>query len=156
MATHKATVTWQANGGDLPAKRYSRAHQWIFDGGVTVPASSSPHVVPLPWSDAHAVDPEEALIAAAASCHMLSFLWAAAKDGFSIQSYRDEAEGVLAKNQHGRLAITRITLRPRIVFTDRQPTAGELQALHHTAHEECYIANSLLTEIVVEAPIGES
>jgi organic hydroperoxide reductase OsmC/OhrA len=108
-------------------------------------------VVPKPWSDAAAVDPEEALVAAASSCHMMSFLWAAAKAGFSVASYRDDAEGTLAKNADGRYAITRIALRPKIVFTGKQPSAEALQALHHEAHEECYIANSLKTEIVVES-----
>jgi organic hydroperoxide reductase OsmC/OhrA len=149
---HTAIVRWKNNGGDVPGRRYSRAHSWQFDGGVAVPASSSPHVVPLPWSDEHAVDPEEALVAAASSCHMMSFLWAAAKAGFAVDSYDDTAEGTLAKNARGRYAVTRIVLRPRIVFSGKQPTAADLDTLHHEAHEECYIANSLKTEIVVEAP----
>jgi organic hydroperoxide reductase OsmC/OhrA len=150
--THTATIRWKNNGGDVLGRRYSRAHTWLFDGGVSVAASSSPHVVPKPWSDEHAVDPEEALVAAASSCHMMSFLWAAAKAGFAVDSYDDTAEGTLAKIDGKHYAITRIVLRPRIVFSGKQPTAADLDALHHEAHEECYIANSLKTEIVVEAP----
>ena len=152
MPVHKATVVWEIGSGDMPAKKYSRAHRWEFDGGTAVPGSSSPHVVPKPWSDEKAVDPEEALVAAASSCHMMSFLWAAAKAGFSVSSYRDEAEGTLAKNVDGRYAITRIALRPKIVFTGKPPSKDELDKLHHAAHDECFIANSLKTEIVVEAP----
>jgi len=151
MPTHTATVTWAANGGDTAARRFSRAHRWSFDGGVIVPASASPHVVPKPWSDESAVDPEVALVAAAASCHMLSFLYVASKDGLSVESYEDTAEGTLAKNDAGRLAITRIVLHPRIAFKGKQPSKDELDHIHHRAHEECFIASSLRTEIVVEA-----
>ena len=146
-----AKIAWDGKGADITKRKYSRAHQWTFDGGITTPASSSPHVVPLPWSEERAIDPEEALVAAASSCHMMSFLWAAAKAGFNVARYEDEAVGILAKNGKGRYAITRITLKPYIVFTGRQPSAQEQDALHHEAHEECYIANSLLTEIVVQA-----
>ena len=152
MATHKATVNWTANGADTASRRYSRAHQWAFDGGAVVPASSSPHVVPKPWSDEQAVDPEEALVAAAASCHMLSFLFVAAKAGLSVESYEDAAEGTLGKNEAGRFAMTRIVLRPRIAFRGKQPDAAQLQHMHHQAHDECFIASSLKTEIVVEPP----
>jgi organic hydroperoxide reductase OsmC/OhrA len=150
MPVHKATVVWDIGGGDMAAKKYSRAHRWEFDGGAVLPASSSPHVVPKPWSDERAVDPEEALVAAASSCHMMSFLWAAAKAGFSVESYRDEAEGTLAKNPSGRYAITKIVLRPKISFAGLQPSAEVLAKLHHEAHDECFIANSLKTEVVVE------
>jgi organic hydroperoxide reductase OsmC/OhrA len=150
MPSHKATISWDIGSGDMAVKKFSRAHTWEFDGGVVVPASSSPHVVPKPWSDEKAVDPEEALVAAASSCHMMSFLWAAAKQGFAVASYRDEAEGTLAKNEAGRYAISRIALRPKIVFNGKQPNADELAKLHHDAHAECFIANSLKTEIVVE------
>jgi len=154
MPVHKVKVAWQIGTGDMPGKKYSRAHTWEFDGGTVVPASSSPYVVPKPWSEEKAVDPEEALIAAASSCHMLSFLWAAANAGFSVASYHDDAEGTLAKNAAGRYAITRIVLRPKIVFTGKQPNAAELDKLHHQAHNECFIANSLNTEIVVEPPFA--
>jgi len=151
MVKITASISWDGKGADLTTRKYSRAHTWTFDGGVTVPASSSPHVVPLPWSDPNAVDPEEALVAAASSCHMMSFLYVAAKAGFSLASYRDDAEGLMEK-QDGRVSITRIVLRPEIVFTGKQPTQTELDALHHQAHDECFIANSLKTEIVVERP----
>ena len=154
MVNITATVAWDGKGADMPGRKYSRAHTWAFDGGLTVPASSSPHVVPLPWSDPKAVDPEEALVAAAASCHMMSFLFVAAKAGFVIASYSDAAVGKMAKNDKDRVAITRITLRPAIIFSGKQPSAAELDQLHHQAHEECFIANSLLTEIVVEKPIS--
>ena len=150
---HTARISWQRNGADFARNRYSRGHEWSFDGGTTVPASSSPSVVPLPYSVEAAVDPEEALVASAASCHMLWFLSLAAKQGFVIESYEDEAAGVMGKNNEGRPCITRITLRPRIAFAgDREPSPQELEALHHAAHDACFIANSLKSEIVVEAP----
>ena len=111
MAHHKARVTWELGGGDFAGKKYSRAHRWTFDGGLSVPASSSPDVVKVPYSDPAAVDPEEAFVASCASCHMLSFLWRAGLAGFIVEAYDDEAEGVLAKNEAGRLAITRTTSR---------------------------------------------
>ena len=152
MVKHTATIVWSGEGADLPRRRYSRAYEWTFDGGVRIPASSSPHVVPLPWSDEHAVDPEEALVASAASCHIMPFLHAAAKAGYAIASYRDTAESTLAKSAQDRYAVTRIVLRPEIVFSGKAPTDRELQVLHHQAHDECFIANSLKTDIVVEAP----
>jgi organic hydroperoxide reductase OsmC/OhrA len=124
---------------------------WNFDGGVSVPASASPSVVPLPLSVAEAVDPEEALVAAAASCHMLAFLYLAAKEGLVVESYVDDAFGTMEKNSAGRLAITRITLRPKIAFSPaRTPSAGELESIHHAAHEDCFIANSIKSEVTVE------
>jgi organic hydroperoxide reductase OsmC/OhrA len=147
----EALVEWSRNGQDFLGQRYSRAHAWSFDGGAVVPASSSPQSVPLPMSDAAAVDPEEALVAAASSCHMLFFLSIAAKRGHTIDSYSDKAIGLLDKNAQGKLAMTRITLRPRIVFAGTAPPgAEELAAIHHEAHEKCYIANSLNAEVVVE------
>ncbi len=151
MHHYHATICWARDDSDFVRGRYSRAHQWRFDEGVTVPASASPLVVPLPFSARAAVDPEEALVAAAASCHMLTFLWLAAKEGFVIERYEDDATGLMEKNARGRLAITRITLKPRIEFSgDRSPTTAELDRLHHAAHDECYIANSISAEIVVE------
>jgi len=149
-----ATVSWK-RGADEPFSdnKYSRGHTWAFDGGVTVPASSSPLSVRLPFSKADAVDPEEALVASLSSCHMLTFLYLAAKGGYVIDSYEDKAVGVMTKNERGKLFVSRVALRPRIVFSGaKQPTAGELDELHHHAHEECYIANSVLAEVVVEAP----
>jgi len=152
MHKYVATITWQRNSEVFTDNRYSRAHAWHFDGGITLPASSSPQVVPLPMSSASAVDPEEALIAASSSCHMLSFLYVAAREGYVVDSYADEAYGLLERIERRKMAVTRIFLRPRIVFSsDKQPTPDELANLHHLAHEECYIANSLKTEIVVEA-----
>lgn len=151
MARHVAHVAWRSDG-QFESGRYSRRHEWRFDGGATVPGSSSPDVVRVPMSDPAAVDPEEALIASASSCHMLSFLWVAQRAGFVIESYADEAEGEMAEVAPGRLGITRIVLRPDIIFAGREPSAEELDHLHHEAHLQCFIANSLKSEIVVEAP----
>lgn len=152
MHRYEAKIAWKRNGATFTDNRYSRGHDWSFDGGVKVPASASPLVVRPPFSVAEAVDPEEALVAAASSCHMLSFLYLAAKQGFVVDSYDDTAFGVMAKNQQGKLAISRITLRPQVQFSGTKlPGAAELEALHHAAHDECYIANSLRCEVVVEA-----
>lgn len=151
MHKYVATITWQRNGEAFTDNRYTRAHEWKFDGGITLPASSSPQVVPLPMSSASAVDPEEALVAAASSCHMLSFLYVAAREGYVVDSYTDEAYGLLERIERRKMAVTRIFLRPRIAFSgEKLPTPEELAHLHHLAHEECYIANSLKAEIVVE------
>lgn len=151
MHRYEATIAWQRGEQQFADNRYSRAHEWSFDGGARVPASSSPLSVPVPMSVAANVDPEEALVAAASSCHMLFFLFLAAKRGFIIDSYRDAAFGVMEKNGEDKIAMTRITLRPEIVFSGTQPTTEQLQQLHHDSHEQCYIANSLKTEVVVEA-----
>ncbi|MGK5041252.1 OsmC family protein [Janthinobacterium sp. GB1R12] len=145
-----ATVAWQRDGQDFAGQRYSRGHEWQFDGGLTVPASSSPLSVPLPMSVAANIDPEEALVAATSSCHMLFFLSLAAQRGVVIDDYRDDAVGELGKNAQGRLAMTRIVLRPRIAFAGTPPSPEALAALHHDAHERCYIANSLTADVVVE------
>ncbi len=135
----------------LPTTATAAVHQWSFDGGARVAASSSPSVVPLPYSVAEAVDPEEALVAAASSCHMLTFLYLAAKQGFVVDSYEDEAFGTMAKNAAGRIGFDRIVLRPKIAFGGtRAPTAEQLASLHHAAHSECYIANSIKCDIAVE------
>jgi organic hydroperoxide reductase OsmC/OhrA len=149
---YKATVSWKRGSGEAFSDgKFSRAHEWTFDGGVTVPASSSPLSVKLPLSRADAVDPEEALVAALSSCHMLTFLYLAYRQGFVVDSYDDEAVGVMTKNERGKLFVSRVALRPRIAFSGaKQPSAAELEQLHHHAHEECYIANSVLTEVVVE------
>ena len=150
-AEYGAEVVWTRDGQDFLSNRYSRRHLLRFDGGAEVAGSSSPHSVPLPMSDASAVDPEEAFVAALASCHMLWFLAIAAKRRFIVDHYVDAAVGVMARNAEGRLAMTRVTLRPRVVFSaERQPMPEELDALHHKAHEECYIANSVKSEVVVE------
>ena len=145
-----ATVAWQRDGQDFAGQRYSRGHEWQFDGGLTVAASSSPLSVPLPMSVPANIDPEEALVAATSSCHMLFFLSLAAQRGYVIDDYRDAAVGDLGKNAAGRLAMTRIVLRPRIAFAGTPPSPEALAALHHDAHERCYIANSLTADVVVE------
>lgn len=152
MHQYQATIAWNRGQDNFADNKYSRAHEMIFDGGARVPASSSPLSVPEPMSVAANVDPEEALVAAASSCHLLVFLYVACKRGFVVDSYLDQAVGVMQKNSAGKYAITRITLRPKIVFSgERQPTAAELDDLHHAAHEDCYIANSIKSEVVVEA-----
>ncbi len=150
MQSFEAQVSWQRGAQPFLDNRYSRAHAWHFDGGLTVPASSSPLSVPLPMSDPANVDPEEALVAAVSSCHMLFFLALAAKDGYVVDSYRDHARGTLDRNTEGRHAFTRITLRPAIAFAGAAPSAQALAALHHGAHERCYIANSIKAEVIVE------
>lgn len=151
MATYRASVGWTSDG-NFPSGTYSRAHELRFDGGAVVKGSSSPSVVPVPMSDPAGVDPEEALIASASACHMLWFLSLAQAAGLDIASYADEAVGTMGKDDRGRIALTRIILRPRIVFVGRQPVAAELDALHHEAHDKCFIANSLRTQIAVEQP----
>ncbi len=149
MKHFEAQVTWQRAGQVFLDGQYSRAHDWHFDGGLQLRASSSPLSVPVPMSDPAALDPEEALVAAASSCHMLFFLSIAAQRSFTVDSYVDRAVGILDADG-GRIAMTRIELRPAIVFGgERQPTGAELDAIHHAAHERCYIANSLKTEVVV-------
>jgi organic hydroperoxide reductase OsmC/OhrA len=151
MSNYTATVVW-TRPADAPFKdnRYSRAHEWRFDGGTVVPASSSPHVVKLPMSRADAVDPEEALIASISSCHMLFFLSYAASGGFVIGRYEDEALGELGRNANGRTAMLKVRLRPKIDWVGNAPEPAQLDALHHRAHESCYIANSVTSEIVIE------
>lgn len=151
MHTYDASVSWERGEQVFLDNRYSRLHAWRFDGGTEVAASSSPQVLPAPLSDPSAVDPEEALVAATSSCHMLFFLSIAAKRGFMIDRYLDKASGVMEKNAQGRIAFTRITLRPEIVFGgERRPTPLELAEIHHQSHDQCFIANSLKAEIVIE------
>ena len=151
MHKYQAGISWKRDGAKFTDNRYSRGHEWSFDGGVKISASSSPSGVPVPYSVVEAVDPEEALVAAAASCHMLWFLSLAARRGYVVESYFDNAIGIMEKNSEGKLAITRITLRPQVEFSVEQaPSAEELRSLHNLAHEECYIANSLKSEVVVE------
>ena len=151
MGRHVAEIIWRSDGS-FGSGRYSRRHEWRFDGGAIVPASSSPAVVPAPMSDAAGVDPEEALIASVSSCHMLWFLSLAHEAGFEVDSYRDQAEGSMGRIAAGRMAVTRIVLRPAIAFSGRRPDPAELERLHHEAHERCFIANSLRTEVAVEPP----
>ena len=151
MGEYRAVVEWNRDGARFTDNRYSRGHRWRFDGGVEVPASASPQVVPLPLSVAAAVDPEEAFVAALSSCHMLFFLSFAARDGFVVDDYRDEAVGTMARTAGGKLAMTRVTLRPRIRYGGgKRPTHAEEDALHDAAHEECFIASSVRTEVACE------
>ncbi|MFZ5669605.1 MAG: OsmC family protein [Pseudomonadota bacterium] len=154
MASYVATVDWTltAEPGDFLAGRYSRAHAIGFDGGLVVPGSPAASSVPAPWSVEAAADPEELLVAAVSNCHMLWFLHKAREAGFVVARYRDRAEGVMRKNAEGRLAITRVTLRPEVAFAGEPPDAARLEALHHAAHEDCFIANSIRAEVVVEGP----
>jgi organic hydroperoxide reductase OsmC/OhrA len=152
MTTFTARITWQRQGATFTDKRYSRGHQWLFDGGVTVPASSSPDTVKLPYSVAEAVDPEEAFVAAISSCHMLWFLDIAARAGWVVDDYVDDAQGRMSKRESdGRLWVSHVTLRPAIRFAgDKLPDPTEIARLHHRAHEECFIANSVRSEVRVE------
>jgi organic hydroperoxide reductase OsmC/OhrA len=151
MSTYTAKITWKSDSPETFTKnRYTRGHEWEFDGGVSVPASSSPQVVPR-FSLSAAVDPEEALVASACSCHMLTFLYLAAKSGFNVASYTDNAVGVMEKREDGRQWLATITLDPQIEWVGPVPSAERLAALHHNAHKECYIANSIRSEIVIKA-----
>lgn len=150
MAEYSACIRWQRQQQTFTDQRYSRRHLWQFDGGLQVPGSSSPHSVPLPYSDPAAVDPEEAFVASVSSCHMLWFLSLAAKAGWVVDDYRDDAVGVMARNAEGQMAITVVTLRPAVRFEGRQPPGDALARLHHEAHERCYIANSVKSEIRCE------
>ena len=149
MAGHRATIDWTLDG-DFAGRKYSRAHTLTFDHGLVVPGSSSPSIVPLPYSREDAVDPEAAFTASLSSCHLLWFLDFAQQAGLVVASYRDEAVGTLAKGPEGKLMMTRVVLRPRVEFSGRQPTPEELADLHHRTHEACFIANSVKTEVVVE------
>ncbi len=155
MSEYTTTVSWNRGEEPFTDSRYSRAHQWQFDGGTTVPASASPQVVRAPLSDPTAVDPEEAFVVALSSCHMLWFLSIAATRGFVVDSYQDHAVGHMEKNQRGRLAITRVFLRPEIRFSGSSlPTPVQIKEMHDEAHHECFIANSVKTAVVVES-VGE-
>ncbi|MBX3299160.1 MAG: OsmC family protein [Acidobacteria bacterium] len=156
MSTYTARITWTSDSPETFTKnRYSRGHEWVFDGGVTVPASSSPHAVRVPFSVEAAVDPEEALVASAASCHMLTFLYLAAREGFNIASYTDNAVGEMAAMEDGRQWIAKITLDPQIEWSgERLPTLDETAELHHKAHKECYIANSIRSQITIKGLKG--
>jgi len=150
MSQYVAIILWQRDGAVFTDNRYSRGHRWQFDG-VEVPASSSPGAVPLPLSVATAVDPEEAFVASLSSCHMLWFLSIAAKRGFVVESYRDEAVGVIAKNADGKLAMTVVTLRPAAAFVGaRLPSQAEVEAMHHESHGQCFIASSVKTDVRCE------
>lgn len=153
MSEYFARVLWLRGDQDFTGNRYSRGHFWQFDGGLEVPASSSPHIVPLPHSVAENVDPEEAFVASLSSCHMLFFLAIAAKRGFVVDEYCDDAVGVMEKDERGRMSITRVTLRPHVRFSgEAEPSREQLETLHHQSHEQCFIANSVRSEVVTEIP----
>ncbi|NDP37412.1 MAG: OsmC family peroxiredoxin [Rhodoferax sp.] len=151
MAHYTAQVLWLRDEQDFLDNRYSRKHVLRFDGGLEVPGSSSPHVVSLPMSDASAVDPEEAFVASLSSCHMLWLLSIAAKHKFRVDRYFDAAAGAMEKNAEGKMAMTVVTLRPEVRFSgERLPTREQISQMHHEAHEQCFIANSVKTEVRCE------
>ncbi|MCX7419376.1 MAG: OsmC family protein [Planctomycetia bacterium] len=151
MGKYIATVTWERADSLFTDYRYSRRHEWQFDGGLIVAASSSPLVVPVPLSDPTAVDPEEAFVASLSSCHMLWFLSIAAKRDFTVDRYHDAAEGVMALNDEGKLAMTVVTLRPQVTFSGESlPSHEEIHIMHHQAHDECFIARSVRTNVRCE------
>ena len=152
MSEYTATVRWRRDKDEaFVDNHYSRGHEWRFDGGINVPASASPHVVPLPYSVEANVDPEEAYVASLSSCHMLFFLSIAAKNNLVINEYVDHASGLMEKNEEGKLAMTKVTLKPRIsFFGNNRPDRNKLEKMHHQAHEQCFIANSVKTEVTTE------
>jgi organic hydroperoxide reductase OsmC/OhrA len=150
MADHRAIVSWKRTSPDFLRGKYSREHTWTFDGGITVPASPSPSVVPVPYSNPAYVDPEEAFVAAVSSCHMLAYLYVAHQQGFQVDSYHDEAVGVMTKNERGVPWVSSVTLHPEITYSgERLPTPADEEDLHHMAHTQCFIANSIKTAVTV-------
>ena len=153
MSEYKATTHWQRTSPDFLRGKYSREHTWTFDGGVIVPASSSPAVVPVPWSNPANVDPEEAFVASVSSCHLLTSLFLAQKKGFQIDSYREEAVGTVVPDAKGIPWVSTIVLHPQIVYSgEKLPTPADEEQLHHKAHELCFIANSIKTVVTVAGP----
>jgi len=151
MSEHKAIVKWAQSQGDFVKGTYSREHTWTFDGGMTIAASSSPAAVRPPFSNPANVDPEEAFVAALSSCHMLTYLYVAGRKGFEVAGYEDEAVGVMTKNDRGIPWVSSVVLHPRIVYTGaKSPTREDEEQMHHAAHEQCFIANSVKTDIKVE------
>jgi organic hydroperoxide reductase OsmC/OhrA len=150
MSEHRAIIKWKRTGSDFLRGKYSREHTWTFDGGATVPASSSPAAVPAPYSNPAHVDPEEAFVAAIASCHMLTYLFLASRQGFQVDGYDDEAVGVMTKNERGVAWVSSVTLSPKISYSgEKLPSPAEEERLHHAAHDQCFIANSIRTEVTV-------
>ena len=150
MSEHKATIRWKRTSPDFLTGKYSREHYWKFDGGLTIPASPSPSVVPAPYSNPAHVDPEEAYVASISSCHMLTFLFIASRQGFQVDSYEDEAIGAMTKNEKGAAWVSSVTLNPKIIYSgEKLPTPTDEDQLHHLAHEQCFIANSVKTEVTV-------
>jgi organic hydroperoxide reductase OsmC/OhrA len=150
MSEHKATIRWTRAGDEFLKGKFSRAHTWSFDGGLTVPASASPAAVPVPYSTPANIDPEEAFVAAISSCHMMTYLWVAYRNGFIIDSYEDDAVGVLTKNEKGIPWVSLVTLHPKIAYSgDKTPSAEDIERFHHLAHDNCFISNSVKTEVKV-------
>ena len=150
MAQHKAKIEWKCNTPDFRLGKYTREHTWSFDGGVSVPASAAPAVVPAPWSNPAHVDPEEAFVASISSCHMLTYLHVARLAGFQIESYADEAVGEMAKNERGVAWVAVVTLNPTIIYSgDKRPTHEQEAELHHKAHDGCFVSQSVKTEVKV-------
>ena len=148
MSEHRASIAWQRETEDFKVETYRREHRWRFPGGFEVSASAAPDY----QGDPACVNPEEAFVASLASCHMLTFLAIAAGRRFVVDRYEDDAVGTLAKNEDGRLAITRVELRPRIAFGgEKTPSAEALEKMHERAHRACFIANSVRTEVRVES-----
>lgn len=151
MSEYLATIRWQRGAQAFTDDKYSRAHEWIFDGGATVPASASPSIVPLPLSVAEHVDPEEAYVASLSSCHMLFFLAIAAGSGYVVDEYTDEAIGRMGRNAEGKSAMTSVVLRPRATYSgERIPGRSQVEQMHHQAHEMCFIARSVITDVSTE------
>jgi organic hydroperoxide reductase OsmC/OhrA len=151
MATYRATSEWTLEaGGDFPKGRYSRGHSLVFGSGVEVPGTASHQVVGNRWAVEGAVDPEEMLVGAINTCHMLSFLHIAREAGFLVTRYRDEAVGEMTKRADGEMWVSKVTLRPQVTYEGRTPTPAEREVMHEKAHHICFIANSVRTEIVVE------
>jgi organic hydroperoxide reductase OsmC/OhrA len=155
MGKYSATILWKRNGARFTDNRYKRSHSWEFENGGKIAASASPDIVPAPLSDPEAIDPEETFVAALSSCHMLWFLSIAAKRGFIIEKYRDTAEGVMGKDNTGRLAITEVTLYPHVLYKNGAvPSLEENTEMHHEAHQECFLANSVKTKIAIESSMS--
>jgi len=150
MTAIPVTVEWNRSREPFTDNRYSRVHRWVFDGGAEVIASSSPHIVPVPMSDSSAVDPEEAFVASLSSCHMLWFLSIAARRGFRVDRYRDQAVGQMGENDHGKIVMLEVRLRPVVEWDGDTPDKAMIAEMHHEAHEECFIANSVRTNVKVE------
>ncbi len=151
MAEYAATISWERGDSPFVNGDYTRAHAWSFDGGLTVAASASPHIVPLPHSRPENVDPEEAFVASLSSCHMLFFLSIAATRGFVVDHYRDSAVGYLEKDSDGKLAMTRVILRPAAAYSGKNvPTVRQIEDIHHKAHDKCFIANSVRTQVITD------
>jgi organic hydroperoxide reductase OsmC/OhrA len=153
MSEYKATIKWARTSPDFLKGKYSREHTWTFEGGVAVPATSSPHVVPVPYSNPANVDPEQAFVASLSSCHMLTYLFLAQKQGFQIDAYEDEAVGVVSKNEAGAMWVSTVTLNPKIIYSgEKLPAPADEEHLHEMAHKHCFIANSVKTDVKINHP----